>query len=58
MLASELFALAMAFDIVAVIKEIIDWFLAQHWPLIPLIITTDSKSLYDCLVKLGTTMEK
>jgi hypothetical protein len=27
-------------------------------PIIPIIICTDSYSLYECLVKLGTTKEK
>ena len=27
-------------------------------PMVPLIVCTDSRSLYECLVKLGTTKEK
>ena len=59
-LASELYALAHGFDAAAVIKSTIEKILARELkgkPL-PLILCTDSKSLYDCLVKLGTTQEK
>lgn len=54
-LASELYALAHAFDIGAAVKASLDNILGT---LVPLILCTDSKSLYDCLVKLGTTQEK
>jgi len=37
------------------VKSIIDKVLEIE---VPLIIYTDSKSLYECLVKLGTTREK
>jgi hypothetical protein len=43
------------FDVEAVIKSIIERML--HISL-SLILLTDSKSLFDCLVKLGTTSEK
>ena len=55
-LASELFALALGFDAGAVIKSATDKFLGSN-P-IPLAVAVDSRSLYDCLVKLGTTTEK
>ena len=43
------------FDVGAVLKSTIECVLAQS---VPMILCTDSKSLYDCLVKLGTTQEK
>lgn len=55
-LASELYALALGFDIAAAIKSTIQGIL--HLQHLPLVLCTDSKSLYDCLVKLGTTQEK
>ena len=54
-LASELYGMAHGFDMGAVIKSTIDLVLNTT---IPLVICTDSKSLYDCLVRLGTTQEK
>ena len=55
-LASELYALAHGFDIAAVIKSTIQKILQLEQ--LPLVLCTDLKSLYDCLVKLGTTQEK
>src|SRR6266700_2117587 len=55
-LASELYILAYGFDIAAVIKLIIQKILQLEQ--LPLVLCTDLKSLYDCLVKLGTTQEK
>jgi hypothetical protein len=48
------------FDIGIAIKSTLDKILHQLAILqpIPLILCTDSRSLYDCLVKLGTTNEK
>ena len=43
------------FDIGAVIKATLTKFLQKD---VSLIFCIDSKSLYDCLVKLGTTVEK
>ena len=54
-LASELYAMAHGFDISVAIKSTIDRILGKT---VPVILCTDSKSLYDCLVKLGTTAEK
>jgi hypothetical protein len=54
-LASELYAITHGFDIGASIKATIDKILNIT---LPLVLCTDSKSLYDCLVKLGTTQEK
>ncbi|KAI0995593.1 hypothetical protein K3495_g12587 [Podosphaera aphanis] len=54
-LASELYAMAHGFDICAAVKSTIERLIQVNIPLIP---CTDSKSLYDCLVKLGTTQEK
>jgi hypothetical protein len=54
-LASELYAMSNALDIASAIKSTIEKILRIS---LPLTICTDSKSLYDCLVKLGTTQEK
>ena len=43
------------FDIGTAIKSTLDKVLQVN---IPLVLCTDSKSLYDCLVQLGTTQEK
>jgi hypothetical protein len=43
------------FDVDSVLKAILTKMLDV---LIPLIPVTDSKSLYDCLVRLGITVEK
>jgi len=47
--------MAHGFDHGAVIKATIDKILKVN---LPLVLCTDSKSLYECLVKLGTTQEK
>jgi hypothetical protein len=47
--------MAHGFDIGAVIKSTIEVMLRIR---LPLILYTNSKSLYNCLVKLGTTQEK
>jgi hypothetical protein len=47
--------MAYGFDIATALKGTIDQILQTQ---VPLILYTDSKSLYDCLVKLGTTTEK
>ncbi|KAI0996763.1 hypothetical protein K3495_g11423 [Podosphaera aphanis] len=59
-LASELYALSLGFDISATIKSTIDQIFSNTTldNKIPLIFCVDSKSLFDCLVKLGTTQEK
>src|SRR6266513_4407281 len=54
-LAAELYAMAHSFDKGMVIKTIIKKILSRS---IPLNVCTNSKSLYDCLVKLGTMNEK
>lgn len=54
-LASELYGMAHGFDHACVIKTTLEKMLQIK---IPLIIATDSNSLYECLVKLGTTVEK
>jgi hypothetical protein len=54
-LASELYAMVHGFDIGASIKATIEKILEID---LPLVLCTDSRSLYDCLVKLGTTQEK
>src|SRR5450432_4883191 len=47
--------MAYGFDIGALVKSTIDKMLGID---LPLVLYTDSKSLYECLVKLGTTQEK
>ena len=59
-LASELYAMAHGYDISVAIKSTLDLILQHHRSgrPIPLVLCTDSKSLYDCIVRLGTTQEK
>ena len=58
-LASELYALSLGFDVAATIKSTLDQiFSGSPQGKIPLSMCIDSKSLYECLVKLGTTQEK
>jgi len=54
-LASKLYAMTAGFDTGAVLKATTEQILGID---IPLIICTDSNSLYQCLVRLGTTQEK
>lgn len=54
-LAAELYGMAHGFDLGTVIKATLSRLLQCN---IPLILCTDSKSLYDCLVRLKTTQEK
>ena len=54
-LVSKLYTMAYGFDISAAIKLIIKQLLQIK---LLLILYTDSKSLYKCLVKLNTTQEK
>ena len=54
-LASELYSIAYGFDMGTLVKSIIDRVLEME---LLLVVCTDSKSLYECLVKLGTTREK
>ena len=67
-LAAELYVLSLDFNISATIRITLNHLFAgecqkravkaYETTKIPLIICVDSKSLYDCLVKLGTTQEK
>ncbi len=54
-LASELYGIAHGFDHAAVLKSTIEKIVQND---LLLVICTDSKSLYEYLVKLGTTYEK
>ncbi len=54
-LASELYRIAHGFDYAAVLKSTIKKIVQND---LLLVIYTDSKSLYEYLVKLGTTYEK
>jgi hypothetical protein len=53
--ASELYGMTHGFDISTAIKSFVDKILQIN---LPLIQVTDSKSLYDCLVRLRTIQEK
>lgn len=58
-LASEIYGLVNGFDLAYVIRETLRTVTQRlNLPPIPLVVCTDSYSLYDCLVKLGTTTEK
>jgi hypothetical protein len=48
----KLYGIVYSFDIGALIKAIVDKVLGIE---LLLVVYTDSKSLYECLVKLGTT---
>jgi hypothetical protein len=54
-LALELYRIVYSFDIGALIKATIKKILRID---LLIVICTDLRSLYDCLVKLGTTQEK
>jgi hypothetical protein len=54
-LAAELYEMTHEFDIDVVIKATLERMLETD---ISLVLCTNSKSLYDCLVRLGTTQEK
>jgi hypothetical protein len=54
-LASELYGMVHGFDMGAPIKATLEKILKID---LPLVLCTDSRSLYHCLVKLGTTQEK
>lgn len=54
-LAAELYAMAEGFDTAVAIATTLKMILRRQ---VPLSIYTDSKSLFECLVKLGTTKEK
>ncbi|KAI0994039.1 hypothetical protein K3495_g14143 [Podosphaera aphanis] len=54
-LNAELRSLLLGFDMGACIKKTYEQIYNRH---IPLVIYTDSKSLYDCVIRLGTTLEK
>ena len=58
-LASEIYGMVagvdMAYALSTTLKMIADHL---HYPPIPTVVCTDSYSLYECLVKLGTTKEK
>jgi hypothetical protein len=59
-LAAELYALSAGFDASATLKSTIDQIIpaCPQGIGIPLTLCVDSRSLYDCLVRLGTTHEK
>lgn len=54
-LASELYAMVAGFDMGAALQSTVSGIIQKK---IPLILCTDSYSLYDCLIKLGSTAEK
>ena len=58
-LASEIYGMVNGFDIGIAIATTLKMVTEQlGLPEIPLVVCTDSYSLYECLVKLGTTKEK
>ena len=59
MLASEIYRIIVGVDIVYTLSTTLKIVTDQlNLPTIPIIVCTDSYSLYKCLVKLGTTKEK
>jgi hypothetical protein len=58
-LASEIYAMAHGVDIAIAIGSTLNVIMDRlSLPHIPIVVCTDSLSLYECLVKLGTTKEK
>ena len=58
-LASEILGMVAGVDIAYAIGTTLQMISTQlNLPIIPTIVCTDSYSLYECLVKLGTTKEK
>ncbi|KAI0991271.1 hypothetical protein K3495_g16916, partial [Podosphaera aphanis] len=58
-LASELYSMTQGVDITIPLCNALNQIMAElGLPTVPIIICTDSFSLYECLVKLGTTKEK
>ncbi|KAI0993761.1 hypothetical protein K3495_g14423 [Podosphaera aphanis] len=58
-LASEIYAMVLGVDIGIAVSTTLAMIVEQlGLPEIPMIVCTDSYSLYECLVKLGTTAEK
>ena len=58
-LASEIYGLVGGFDLAYVLADTLRMITGRmKLPTIPLVVCTDSYSLYECLVKLGTTTEK
>lgn len=58
-LASELYAMTLGFDHTSILKTTINKiFVHAQERTIPIVLCTDSHSLYKCFVKLGTTNEK
>jgi hypothetical protein len=58
-LASEIYGMVSGVDMAIAVKATLDTILARlNLPMIPIVVCTDSFSLYECLVKLGTTKEK
>ncbi|EKD18830.1 hypothetical protein MBM_03072 [Drepanopeziza brunnea f. sp. 'multigermtubi' MB_m1] len=58
-LASELYAMSLSIDIAIAMSTTFAQITAQlRIPNFPVVVCTDSYSLYECMVKLGTTKEK
>jgi len=57
-LASELYAMVHGIDLAIALRSTLDMILEQFSASVPTVVCTDSWSLYECLVKLGTTEEK
>jgi hypothetical protein len=58
-LASEVYGMSAGVDIAYAIGSTLNMVTKQlDLPTIPIVVCTDSYSLYECLVKLGTTKEK
>lgn len=58
-LASELYSMVLGVDTIIALGTTMSMIAAQLGiPDVPIVICTDSFSLYECLVKLGTTKEK